>query len=87
MRQLCLAVKFLHERNIVHGYINPETICVDSQGNCKVAARRLVIQRNCFTPEFKLGGRRGKEVDVYALGAVFYRMMFGVYPFAGVNDA
>jgi serine/threonine protein kinase len=52
----------------------------------RLSAKRLVLHRNHLSPEFKLESKRTVQGDVFSLGCMFYKLVYGVYPFSGAND-
>lgn len=87
VREVCVAVLWLHQQNIVHSYINIDGVEIDGEGNARLSPKRLVLHKNHLPPEFKLESKRTQKGDVYSLGCILYKMMHGVYPFDGNNDA
>ncbi len=83
------ALACLHGAGIIHGDIRPSTLLFDQSGGCWIAGtgvwRRLVGPERSTShgvleyldPAILAGGRAGDRSDVYSLGAVAYRALFG----------
>lgn len=100
MRGLCSAVAFLHEKDIVHRDLKPSHVYMED-GVVKVGdyglAKFVTVSRRSgntegigtvfyAAPEMAQG-RYGKEIDLYALGVMFYEMLSGDVPFDGQSAA
>jgi serine/threonine protein kinase/predicted phage tail protein len=101
MRQICEAIKHMHERNIIHLDIKPENImCQTRKGtNIKLIdfglATKLdpneVVKISTGTAEFAAPEIVEREpvgfyTDMWAVGVLAYVLLSGLSPFAGEND-
>jgi serine/threonine protein kinase len=100
MGQVCQALAFAHENNIVHRDIKPENILVTPEGSVKVldfgiakltSAATVTRDKIVGTPEYISPEQaRGEPVqpasDVYSLGIVLYEILSGSVPFRRLPD-
>lgn len=93
--ELALAIHFLHQRGIVYRDLKPENIMVGLDGHLKLGDFGLAVQSSiCFSvvgtpdyiaPELLQRKKCGKEVDWWALGVLFFEMLFRRTPFFAPN--
>lgn len=95
--QLCQAILYLHEENIIHRDIKLHNILVNDEDQLKLIdfgfalklAEGELIEVFCGTPSYmspEIVNRKpydGKAADVWALGVCAYRMIVGTFPFRG----
>ena len=85
---ICRALEYCHEFNIIHRNIKPENIFISKSGNYKLgdigiarAAERTSISLShkdtCtyMAPEVYRGEVYNSSVDIYSLGLVLYRLL------------
>jgi mitogen-activated protein kinase-activated protein kinase 2 len=97
MHEICLAVKFLHDRNIAHRDLKPENLLYSSPaanaflkltdfGFAKETHIKDTLQTPCYTPYYVapeiLGPEKyDKSCDVWSLGVIMYILLCGFPPF------
>jgi serine/threonine protein kinase len=95
MGQVCSALAFAHQNNVVHRDIKPENVLVSADGSVKVldfgiakltSASTVTRDKIVGTPEYISPEQaRGDAVqpasDVYSLGIVLYELLVGSVPF------
>jgi serine/threonine protein kinase len=92
--ELVLAIKYLHENNIIYRNFNPDNIMVDSQGHIKLidfgvsafynsdeSRKSICGTINYTAPEVLSGLGYSKMIDWWSLGAIIYEMISGYPPF------
>lgn len=102
VKQVLLALLYMHKKNIVHRDIKPENIVFEKCGGRKVklidlgfAARvpeNGMLTHKCGTlhyvaPEILKGRGYDTKADVWSLGSVLYVMLTGEAPFRGKNSS
>lgn len=98
IRQVCLALKYLHSKNIIHRDIKPENILIGCDDNLKLADFGWSVfsadkKRNtfCGTAEYLPPEMCREEVydynaDIWCLGILSYEFCTGTTPFNGKNN-
>ena len=101
MRQICDAVKHMHEKNIIHLDIKPENIMCQTKTSNKVKlidfglANKLdpneIVKISTGTAEFAAPEIVEREpvgfyTDMWAVGVLAYVLLSGLSPFAGEDD-
>lgn len=98
LRQVCLAVAYLHDRDIMHGDLKPDNIMFLHPGDrspvklIDFGMSKIVRPRHCHStlcgtlnymaPEV-VGGRYTKHADMWSIGVIMFVMLFGHPPFSG----
>jgi serine/threonine protein kinase len=97
LQQLCSALQYAHERDVIHGNIKPSNVFVGGDGRMMLAdfgiARSYDDSQQSLTrigwgsaeyasPEQSLGVLRHSS-DIYSLGVLLFRILTGSSPFTG----
>lgn len=100
MIQLTSAVEHAHENNIIHRDIKPQNVLVKDDGTVKITDFGIALAHDTvqltqtdavlgsahyLAPETTRGEVPTNQVDIYALGIVFYELLTGSVPFHGEN--
>lgn len=100
MKQLTSAVQHAHENNIIHRDIKPQNVLVKDDGTVKITDFGIALAHDAvqltqsdavlgsahyLAPETTRGEPATNQIDIYALGIVFYELLCGDVPFHGEN--
>ncbi|MBX3418977.1 MAG: protein kinase [Pirellulaceae bacterium] len=90
--QICEALRFSHEFDVIHGDIKPSNILLQENGVAKLSdfgmarfesdqqTQTLGGTPNYLAPEILEGEKHSIQSDMYALGVTLYEMTFGKRP-------
>lgn len=100
LSQICSGLRAIHNKGIVHRDIKPENILITKDREVKIAdfgiaslsgrARKtipgnLVGALDYLSPEYIQSGNFDARSDLYAVGAIAFKMITGRTPFEGLN--
>ena len=101
MFQLLDALHYAHEAGVVHRDIKPANLMVDREGRLKVTdfgiartessqvtrANTVIGSPGYMAPEQYTGAAVDRRVDIFAAGVLLYKLLSGVTPFTGSDEA
>ncbi len=95
--QVCQALEYAHQKNIIHRDIKPSNIMVCGSQSVRLmdlGIAKALVEKDAdhdsiagtlayIAPEVFEGARPDARVDIYALGLTLYELMTGNHPFGG----
>ncbi len=100
LMQICLALKYIHEKNIIHRDIKPSNILlmknIAKLGDFGVAkavsptlkyTKTMVATPKYLAPEIINKEKYSFKADIWSLGITFFQLVYLEYPFEGKNEA
>lgn len=93
--QLCLALRYCHSQNVLHGDVKSSNVFLTDQKDLKLgdfgtatnlaktikSVEKMTGTPLFFAPEIVHGEHHSFKADVWSLGVVFYHLMALKYPF------
>ena len=96
--QTCVAIEYIHSKNIMHRDLKPENILLDAELNVKVcdfgwsaeylesvSRETLCGTYEYMAPEIFFRNKQTKKTDIWALGILLYELYHGYAPFRGTR--
>lgn len=96
--QTCVAIEYIHSKNIMHRDLKPENILLDADMNVKICdfgwsaefyedvnRETLCGTYEYMAPEVFFRNKQTKKTDIWALGVLLYELFHGYAPFRGTR--
>ena len=90
IKQICLGIKEIHDKNIIHRDLKPENIFMNTNGEIKIGdfgiSKELNLNKTCTKTNIKKGtfyyiapeilnkGIYNEKADIYSLGCIIYEL-------------
>lgn len=89
--QMCVILKFLHQRGVVHRDFSPENLIVDANDRIKLidfnvaqqtqgGSQGAIVGKPAYMPPEQFRGKATGQSDIYALGATLFFLLTGQDP-------
>ena len=91
--EVCLAIKYLHDMDIMHRDLKPENILLDGEfhakvcdfGNSNFQRKSEIRQTLCGSLKYTsfevlVGENQTKKTDIWSLGVIIYEIFHGRLP-------
>lgn len=100
MKQLTSAIIHAHENKLIHRDIKPQNVLIKADGTVKITDFGIALAHDnvqltqsdsvlgsahYIAPETTRGESASEQIDIYALGIVFYELLRGEPPYRGEN--
>ena len=88
LKMLLLGLRELHEKLITFGRVCPDNILMWHSAMIKFGHSLYdgQVPASCQSPELLQGKKPTQASDVFGLGVILYKMLFGVLPFGGQTE-
>lgn len=100
IRQIASAIKYCHDKNIIHRDIKLANVLIDNNGNIKLTDFGLCIIKKYKddvyrtdagtmkfkAPEIFLRHDYNESIDIWSFGVLIYVLLIGKYPFDGNKE-
>lgn len=101
LAEIVVALEYIHHKDILYRDLKPENVMLDERGHIKLAdfgvskvpfkqrqrTHSLSGSLEYMSPEMLSGDHaHGREVDIYAMGALLYEMLAGTPPHVRQTD-
>lgn len=89
--QMCVILKFLHERGVVHRDFSPDNLILDANDCIKLidfnvaqqaqgGSQGAIVGKPAYMPPEQFRGKTTSQSDIYALGATLFFLLTGQDP-------
>ena len=100
LMQICLALKYIHNKNILHRDIKPSNIFLMKENLIKLGdfgvskvlnstlkhAKTIVATPQYSAPEILKKEQYSFRADIWSLGVTFFQLIYLIFPFEGTTE-